>query len=334
MQNRLENPPQVHLNNSSVAFSSRSTRYIPSNTDLLQSTQRENPLVTSPSDQDPKYLLLCINTKDATVLSHVEVVSLTDEQHLFEQILIEYQTARENSEFRITSLVPQWLSKISNAISTRIPIITYLPKISSLSAMLRHFHQMRLYRIESGDFVQVREYCRNLGKYIFQYQGTEDTNTLQFQLVPIGTRCLPMWFQTKIMPPKIEVEEGRYLYHPVPLEDVELAYIPLEHLLKPGPHSENFWITRFPKKIRDPLSRLPGTGGMKVTGWGIHVNECLNWSTVLFLILITLLVIGLSVAVYAVTTSDSSTAFGLGSFLVALFTVYFTYQYFAWRENI
>lgn len=143
-----------------------------------------------------------------------------------------------------------------------------------------------------------------------------------------------MWFQTKRMPPKVEVEEGRYLYDPVPLDDVEMAYIPLNHLLKPGPHSDNFWITRFPKKIRDPLSRLPGSGGMKVTGWGIHVNECLNWTVVLLSMFITLLIIGLSVTIYALTTSDSSSAFGLGSFLVALFTVYFTYQYFAWKENV
>lgn len=47
-----------------------------------------------------------------------------------------------------------------------------------------------------------------------------------------------------------------------------------------------------------------------------------------------LVVIGLSVAGYAVATLDSSSAFGLGSFLVALFTVYLTYQYFAWKEDV
>ncbi|KGO53939.1 hypothetical protein PEX1_041120 [Penicillium expansum] len=309
IHNHLETPAQVHLSNIGETFSRRSTRYIPIDPYLSQSTQRGNSLVTSASDPDSKFLLLCINTKDSTVLSHVEVASLTNDQHLFEQILIEYKKARENSEFRVTSIIPQLLSNFANTISTRIPRLPYLSKFFSLSVILRHVHQMRLYRIESGDFVQ-------------------------FQLVPIGMRCLPMWFQTKRMPPKVEVEEGRYLYDPVPLDDVEMAYIPLNHLLKPGPHSDNFWITRFPKKIRDPLSRLPGSGGMKVTGWGIHVNECLNWTVVLLSMFITLLIIGLSVTIYALTTSDSSSAFGLGSFLVALFTVYFTYQYFAWKENV
>jgi hypothetical protein len=32
------------------------------------------------------------------------------------------------------------------------------------------------------------------------------------------------------------------------MEDVEPAEIPLLHLLKPGPHTDRFWITAFPKK--------------------------------------------------------------------------------------
>lgn len=158
IHNHLETPAQVHLSNISETFSRRSTRYIPLDPYLSQSTQRGNSLVTSASDPDSKFLLLCINTKDSTVLSHVEVASLTNDQHLFEQILIEYKKARENSEFRVTSIIPQLLSNFANTISTRIPRLPYLSKFFSLSAILRHVHQMRLYRIESGDFVQVRMY--------------------------------------------------------------------------------------------------------------------------------------------------------------------------------
>lgn len=164
-----------------------------------------------------------------------------------------------------------------NAISTRIPELPYLARIFGLSAILRRIHQMRFYRIDTGDFVQVRTYYRTI---YFPASRHRETNKSQFQLVPIGMRCLPMWFQTKKIPPKVEVEEGRYLYDPVPMGDVELAYIPLKHLLKPRPYSDNFWITRFPKKIRDPLSRLPGSGGMKVIGLGIRVNGSLNWAMI------------------------------------------------------
>ena len=118
------------------------------------------------------------------------------------------------------------------------------------------------------------------------------------------------------------------------MEDVEIAAIPLPDLLKPGPHTDKFWITTFPKKIQDPLVRLPGDNGKRVLGWGIRVNERLSWSILLLLILIVLIAVGVGVILYAMVTRDNSSAFGLGSFLTALFTVYFTYQYFAWKESM
>ena len=116
------------------------------------------------------------------------------------------------------------------------------------------------------------------------------------------------------------------------MTDVEID-IPLDHLLRPGSHTDNFWITTFPKKVKDPLIRVAGSKG-QVVGWGIRVNESLNWLVILPSILFILMFIGASVVVYAVTTSDNSSAFGLGAFLLALFTVYITYQYFAWRDQI
>lgn len=117
------------------------------------------------------------------------------------------------------------------------------------------------------------------------------------------------------------------------MDDVEIADIPLQHLLKPGPHTDRFWITTIPKKLRDPLVRLPGNHSPPVIGWGVRINESLNWVIILLFILVVLFLIGVGVILYAGITSDNSSAFGLGAFLVALFTVYITYQYFAWREN-
>lgn len=118
------------------------------------------------------------------------------------------------------------------------------------------------------------------------------------------------------------------------MDNVKFANIPLPHLLKSGPHTDKFWITMFPKKIRDQLVRQPGHSGQRVIGWGIRVNESLNWTVLLLLILITLLAINVIVIVYAVITADDSSAFGLGASMAALFTVYITYQYFAWKENL
>jgi hypothetical protein len=117
------------------------------------------------------------------------------------------------------------------------------------------------------------------------------------------------------------------------MEDVELAEIPLSHLLKPGPHSDIFWLMTIPKKLGQPLNRLPGTGGQRVIGWGIRINECLNWAVILSFMLVVLIIIGVAVIIYAAITSDNSSAFGLGAYLVSILTVYISYQYFAWKED-
>ena len=118
------------------------------------------------------------------------------------------------------------------------------------------------------------------------------------------------------------------------MDDVEIIDIPLSHLLKPGPHTDRFWVTIFPKKLREPLARRPGPDGQRVIGWGIRINEELNWGYILLLILIILVAISFSVVAFAAVTSDNSSAFGLGAFLAALFTVYITYQYIAWKEAL
>lgn len=156
----------------------------------------------------------------------------------------------------------------------------------------------------------------------------------QFQLVPIGEQCCPRWFKTGELPPVTEVKAGRYIYEPVPMEDVEIADIPLPHLLKPGPHTDKFWMATFPKKLQEQLTRQPGVGGQRVVGWGIRINETLNGTFILLSILVMLVAVGLTTVVYAVVVTDKSTAFALGSFLLALFTVYISYQYFAWKQEI
>lgn len=117
------------------------------------------------------------------------------------------------------------------------------------------------------------------------------------------------------------------------MDDVEFADIPLAHLLQPGPHLDTFWKSVFPKKLCEELQR-PAMSGGRVVGWGVRINESLNWSIVLLGIFLLLLFIGVIVVVYSAMTSDNSSAFGLGAFLMAIFTVYITYQYFAWREKM
>lgn len=117
------------------------------------------------------------------------------------------------------------------------------------------------------------------------------------------------------------------------MDDVIIADVPLAHLLKPGPHLDKFWLNTFPKKLHQELQRHPGTDH-DVVGWGIRVNESLNWSIILLGLLILLVITGIGVIIYSVFKSDDSAAFGLGAFLMALVAVYLPYQYFAWKDDI
>jgi hypothetical protein len=117
------------------------------------------------------------------------------------------------------------------------------------------------------------------------------------------------------------------------MEDVEFANVPLWHLLKPGPHTDQFWLETMPKKIGQPLGRQAGAHGQQVVGWGLRINEGLNWAVLSAITLLGLVLIGISVLLYSFLTSDGSSAFGLGAYLVAMFCVYNSYQYFAWKET-
>lgn len=115
--------------------------------------------------------------------------------------------------------------------------------------------------------------------------------------------------------------------------DVEFANIPLSHLLKPGPHTDQFWLATMPKKLKQPLTRIPGIHGQSVIGWGIRINEGLNWGVLLLYMLSVLLMVGVIVILYVIFTSDESSAFGLGAYLVAVIGVYSSYQYVRWKEE-
>ncbi|KAJ6028867.1 hypothetical protein N7540_004443 [Penicillium herquei] len=307
---RLEPPPQAHLNtglSSNLPIQNRVPHHLSSPSTQLEDTQAGS---ATSQNHDPQFVLLCMNTKNSTVLVHIEVSSLTNDQYFFQQMYQEYRRVREKHEFSFSMIVPLWIRNFFCAVSTRLSRLLSLSRLFHFPSILRPtLPEMRLFKIASGDFVR-------------------------FSLVPIGMDHCPRWFKTREFPPKAEVQAGRYLYAPVPMEDVEFSDIPLQHLLKPGLHTDKFWITTFPKKLQDLLVRLPGNNGHRVIGWGIRMNESLNWVVILPSILIMLLAIGVGVILYAAITSDNSSAFGLGAFLMAMLTVYLTYQYFAWEDNV
>ncbi|KAF5510723.1 hypothetical protein CGCS363_v002370 [Colletotrichum siamense] len=143
----------------------------------------------------------------------------------------------------------------------------------------------------------------------------------------------PHHFRCGEYPPELEVQGKRYLYDPVPT-DVAIDAIPLWHLTKPGVrHSDNYWITTFPKKLQGPLRRERGTSA-RVIEWGIRINERFNWHLFLSLLLVMLVVIWAIVAIYLACKADDSSGFGLGALLAAFAAVYVPLQYQAWKEKL
>ncbi|KAK1516868.1 uncharacterized protein CCOS01_12417, partial [Colletotrichum costaricense] len=110
--------------------------------------------------------------------------------------------------------------------------------------------------------------------------------------------------------------------------DVAVDSIPLWHLTLPGRrHSDNYWITTFPKKLRGLVHRLPGTRE-RVIGWGIWINERFNWHLVFSLLFVITVIIWAIVAIYLACKADDSSGFGFGTLLAALVAIYMPLQYF------
>ncbi|KAL3292135.1 hypothetical protein RB213_007986, partial [Colletotrichum asianum] len=156
----------------------------------------------------------------------------------------------------------------------------------------------------------------------------------KFQLIPVREISVPSRFRLAEFPPSSEVYSGNYAYLPVPMDDAEMSSIPLRHLTEPGAHSDKFWITTFPKKLKSQLYRYPGSNDRPVIGWGVRVNEALNWSHLLFLVFTMTLTIGVILGIYRAVKSDYSSTFGLGAMLVALVALYILCQYHAWKESL
>lgn len=106
----------------------------------------------------------------------------------------------------------------------------------------------------------------------------------------------------------------------------------LWHMRRPGPHTEVYWYNTVPKKVDGALYRPSGTIE-DVVGYGVRINERLNDVLVLWWSFIFILVTGAFVYVYSRCTSDDSSAFGLGAYLVAVFTVYIQLQYAWWKRT-
>ncbi|KAJ0124541.1 hypothetical protein J7T55_005879 [Diaporthe amygdali] len=155
---------------------------------------------------------------------------------------------------------------------------------------------------------------------------TTQVQSPQYVLLCVNGKTLPELHHIDVM------RERRYLYQPTEEHDLDVV-IPLDHLLQDGVHTDQYWIKEFPKKLNGYLIRQ-ANDELNVDGWGVQINDRLSTQFIMLWILLMVIVIGLSTMVYALATADNSAAFGLGSFLAALSTIYATYQYFSWKEDL
>ncbi|KAF3345081.1 Putative U6 snRNA-associated Sm-like protein LSm4 [Verticillium dahliae VDG2] len=166
-----------------------------------------------------------------------------------------------------------------------------------------------LYQVSNGDFVR-------------------------FNLVPIRLRLSPRNFKTKELPPQKEIEELRYIYDPRPME-VEYYDIPLDHLMEPGQHLDDFWLTTFPTKLREPLVRRGGVSGgiprEPCIGWGIRMNEEVSKIYIFRLLHIAVVLVLVVTILHGKFVASWGTE--LGQFLLAILVLWLLFQYHVWTQG-
>jgi hypothetical protein len=75
-----------------------------------------------------------------------------------------------------------------------------------------------------------------------------------------------------------------------------------------------FWSPRLPWRTGNPVKELG-------YGWGVLLEEGLNWPVFLLLMFLVVVLSGLFVGIYAFKTQDHSTAVSIGTWLTAVQTL-------------
>ncbi|KAM5357009.1 hypothetical protein ACJZ2D_016704 [Fusarium nematophilum] len=252
---------------------------------------------------EPKYLLVCVNTKRGLAkLEHIDVSSVTNDQFLFDEIRRVYCSVRRGHEWDIAGLLP---SRIPLPCWPLTALSISTPSCLELSGLSARFGDGRLFIPKRVEFVQ-------------------------FQLMPVRTEIYAGSMIKPEIPDEKEVlQKKTYEYQPVPL-NVRVLQIPAHELLRPGPHLNCFWRNRFPKKRRNMLLWDEQS---ECLGWGIHIVEDWNKPLANFLALLTMMSFGLFVTIYGIVVGDWATGATIGSFLVTVVVLYCTLRYQWWVEQ-
>ena len=113
-------------------------------------------LTKSNRTSEPKYLLLCVNTRrDLALMEHIEVSSMTNDQYLFQDIQSEYSRMRRNQQWNLGMVFPNDI-RIPNWI-LRVLCIPAPRHIQFPAWLGKRLENCRIFIPKKAEFVQVNE---------------------------------------------------------------------------------------------------------------------------------------------------------------------------------
>jgi hypothetical protein len=136
-------------------------------------------------------------------------------------------------------------------------------------------------------------------------------------------------FEKPEVPGVEEIEAKRTYECALSSEKAEVLNVPIHMLLKKGQHWDLFWWKAFPKKLDSPLTYEMDS---YCPGWGILIDEGWNRRLVIVLCFLAMVVFAIFVILYSMLTNDGSAGAGIGSFMMAILTLYCTLKYEHWKE--
>lgn len=282
-------PARVHLASSTVPSTSPGSLNAPSQPQNTAGPPMNTALTSSgvsnqSFQQDNQFLLLCISTSHTATLEHLDVNGLQNDEYLFNKIREAYHQARANDAWYMQTSFTRFI----------------FSKVDWLT-----------------QFISTLNFC-----------SPKTMDFVRFRLIPVGLTVQPWHFNSPSLPPEPEVTvKKNYHYHPCPQDDADLTCLQgamLHSLLKPGPHLDDFWLSRFPKKLREGLSYRSGLADGN-TGWGIHIVHGPNAVLILWLALVVTTTSGLLGIAYSVVRKDPGGGFGMASWIVALLSLAIAY---------
>lgn len=132
------------------------------------------------------------------------------------------------------------------------------------------------------------------------------------------------------IPPAKAVHTGEYEYVPVPMDEPPMpSNVFMHYFITPAKaHSQAIWSPRFPHKLERPvrLSNQP-----LAEGWGIEIEEGLNWVVVDSLMLVALFISAIVAGFYGHFMNDVATGVAIGAWLTAVQTLSAAIVFFKWK---